>query len=183
MAYFLKKTKINERVFLQISETTYNKITKKSSNRCYKKLGYLDSLISDSMPDPIAYYGEEVKKLNKKRNEQIEKEKIARIGEDPTRNIGYFLVKDMYNTLGIEKELNPFKYMVDFSYPISSLVEALTYSRIVMPCSKLKTYNEVFPYLYEDYDFSLDQIYYGLEFIGTYYSRFIEAIKYCIDKT
>lgn len=183
MSYFLKQTKQGSRIFLQISETTYNKITKRSSNRCYKKLGYLDALVTKEMPDPISYYNEEVRRLNKKRNEQIEKEKIAKIGADPTRNIGYFLVKDMYNTLGIKKELEPFKYINDFSYPISSLLEALTFSRIVTPCSKLKTYNEVLPYLYEDYDFSLDQIYYGLEFIGTYYSRFIEAINYCIDKT
>ena len=55
MAYFLKQTKVHGRVYLQISETVYNKQTKKSSNRCYKKLGYLDDLTSGKMPDPVAY--------------------------------------------------------------------------------------------------------------------------------
>lgn len=182
MAYFLKQTKVYGRVYLQISETVYNKQTKKSSNRCYKKLGYLDDLTSDKMPDPVAYYKEEAKKLNGKRNKELEEMKVRKIGEDPTRNFGYFIVKNLYNTLELEKELYPFKYMCDFTYPISSLIEALTYSRIVSPCSKLRTFSEVIPYLYEEYDFSLDQIYDGLNYIGGEYGKFIEAINCCIDR-
>lgn len=73
MAYFLKQTKVYGRVYLQISETVYNKQTKKSSNRCYKKLGYLDDLTSDKMPDPVAYYKEEAKKLNGKKTRSSRK--------------------------------------------------------------------------------------------------------------
>lgn len=182
MAYFLKQTKVYGRVYLQISETVYNKQTKKSSNRCYKKLGYLDDLTSDKMPDPVAYYKEEAKKLNGKRNKELEEMKVRKIGEDPTRNFGYFIVKNLYNTLELEKELYPFKYMCDSTYPISSLIEALTYSRIVSPCSKLRTFSEVIPYLYEEYDFSLDQIYDGLNYIGGEYGKFIGAINCCIDR-
>lgn len=182
MAYFLKQTKVYGRVYLQISETVYNKKTKKSSNKCYKKIGYLDDLTSDKIPDPVTYYKEEVKKLNDKRNKELEEMKVQKIGEDPTRNFGYFIVKNLYNALEIEKELYPFKYMCDFTYPISSLIEALTYSRIVNPCSKLRTFNEVIPYLYEEYNFSLDQIYDGLNYIGSEYEKFIEVINYCVDK-
>lgn len=182
MAYFLKQTKVYGRVYLQISETVYNKKTKKSSNKCYKKIGYYDDLISDKIPDPVTYYKNEVKKLNDKRNKELEEMKVQKIGEDPTRNFGYFIVKDLYNTLELEKELDPFKYMCNFTYPISSLVEALTYSRIVSPCSKLRTFNEIIPYLYEEYTFSLDQIYDGLNYIGSEHSKFIEVINYCINK-
>ena len=182
MAYFLKQTKVYGRIYLQISETVYNKKTKKSSNKCYKKIGYLDDLTSEKITDPISYYKSEVKKLNDKRTKEIEEMKVKKIGEDPTRNFGYFIVKNLYNTLEIEKELYPFKYMCDFTYPISSLIEALTYSRIVNPCSKLRTFNEVIPYLYEEYNFSLDQIYDGLNYIGSEYEKFIEVINYCVDK-
>jgi len=182
MAYFLKQTKVRGRVYLQISETVYNKKTKKSSNRCYRKLGYLDDLTSDKIPDPVSYYKKEAKKLNDKRNKELEEMKVRKIGEDPTRNFGYFIVKDLYNALELEKELYPFKYMCDLTYPISSLIEALTYSRIVSPCSKLRTFSEVIPYLYEEYGFSLDQIYDGLNYIGGEYGKFIEVINYCIDK-
>lgn len=182
MAYFLKQTKVHGRVYLQISETVYNKRTKKSSNRCYRKLGYLDDLASDKIPDPVAYYKEEAKKLNDKRNKELEEMKVRKIGEDPTRNFGYFIVKNLYNALEIEKELYPFKYMCDLTYPVSSLIEALTYSRIVSPCSKLRTFNEVIPYLYGEYNFSLNQIYDGLNYIGSEYGKFIEVINYCIDR-
>ena len=182
MAYFLKQTKVHGRVYLQISETVYNRQTKKSSNRCYRKIGYLDDLTSDKIPDPVAYYKEEARRLNAKRDKQLEEMKVRKIGDNPTRNFGYFIVKDLYNTLELEKELYPFKYMCDFAYPISSLIEALTYSRIVSPCSKLRTFNEVIPYLYEEYGFSLDQIYDGLNYIGSEYGKFIEVINYCIDK-
>ena len=105
MAYFLKQTKVYGRVYLQISETVYNKKTKKSSNRCYKKIGYLDDLASDKMPDPVAHYKEEAKKRNARRNKELEEMKVQKIGEDPTRNFGYFIVKSLYNTLELEKEL------------------------------------------------------------------------------
>ena len=182
MSYFLKQTKQGSRVFLQISETTYNKTTKKSSNRCHRKIGYLDALVSEEMPDPVAFYKGEADRLNRKRGEQIERDRAAKIGSDPTRNVGYFLVKGMANALELERETDVMKHMSGFPYPIFRLVEALTYSRIVMPCSKLKTYNEVLPHLYEDYDFSLGQIYEGLDFIGSRYPQFIEIMNYCIGR-
>ena len=182
MAYFLKQSKTSKGLYLQIYESFHDKKTKSSRHKCYKSLGYVDDLTSDKIPDPVSYYKEEVRKLNNKRAKEIEEMKILKIGANPTRNFGYFIVKDMYNTLELEKELEPFKYMVDFSYPISSLVEALTYARLVDPCSKLRTFNEVIPYLYEEYDFSLDQIYDGLNYIGSEYGKFIEVINYCIDK-
>lgn len=182
MAYFLKQSITSKGLYLQIYESYHDKKTKSSRHKCYKSLGYVNDLISDKIHDPISYYKEEVKKLNDRRTKEIEEMKVKKIGENPTRNFGYFIAKDMYNTLELEKELDPFKYMVDFSYPISSLVEALTYSRLVNPCSKLRTFNEVLPYLYEQYDFSLDQIYDGLNYIGSEYSKFIEVINYCINK-
>lgn len=182
MAYFLKKSTYTRGLYLQIYESYFDKKTKTSRHKCYKKLGYVIDLKSEKITDPVAFYKKEVEKLNKKRNQEIEEMKIQKISDNPTRNFGYFIVKDLFNTLELEKELYPFKYMVDFTYPVSKLIEALTYSRIVNPCSKLRTFNEVIPYLYEDYDFSLDQIYDGLNFIGSEYSKFIEVINYAISK-
>ena len=182
VAYFLKKSTFSRGLYLQIYESYHDKKTKTSRHKCFKKLGYVSDLVSDKIPDPVSYYKEEVKKLNAKRNKQLEEMKIQKIGDNPTRNFGYFIVKNLYNTLELEKELYPFKYMCDFTYPISSLIEALTYSRTINPCSKLRTFNEVIPYLYEEYNFSLDQIYDGLNYIGSEYEKFIEVINYCIEK-
>ena len=182
VAYFLKKSTFSRGLYLQIYESYHDKKTKTSRHKCFKKLGYVSDLVSDKIPDPVSYYKEEVKKLNAKRKKQLEEMKVQKIGDNPTRNFGYFIVKNLYNTLELEKELYPFKYMTDFSYPISNLIESLVYSRIVDPCSKLKTFNEIIPYLYEEYNFSLDQIYDGLNYIGSEYNKFIEVINYAISK-
>ena len=183
MAYFLKQTKQGDRIYLQISETTYNNVTKKSSNRVYQKLGYLDALISEEMPDPIAFYKAKIVKMNKKLEQQKAEESILKIAEDPTRNIGYFLVKALVNTLKLSDEMELMNRVHDYNFNMAAFVEALTYSRIVEPCSKLKTYTDIFPYLYEKYDLSLDQIYSGLDFVGSRYSQFIEILNYRINKT
>ena len=52
------------------------------------------------------------------------------------------------------------------------MMSALIYARTVQPCSKSKTYDDVIPNLFENHDFSLDQLYSGLEdVVGTQWSK------------
>ena len=88
MAYFLRKFKKNNDYYLQICETTYNKETKKSSNKNYKILGYLNDL-KKQYDNPIEYFKKIVKELNKKLKEESE-EKVSST-KYVTQNIGYFL--------------------------------------------------------------------------------------------
>ena len=155
MAYFLKITNQPKGKYLQIYESYYDKKKKMSRHLCYKKLGYEDNLKTTIIKDPISYYKEEVKKLNFKQKKINEENKQKKIGENIVKNIGYVLVKNLVNTLMLENECEDMKYTNDFDYPIFKLIEALTYSRIIHPCSKLKTWEEVMPTLYEKYDFSL----------------------------
>ena len=103
MAYFLRKFKKNNDYYLQISETTYNKETKKSSNKNYKILGYLNDL-KKQYDNPIEYFKKIVKELNKKLKEESE-EKVSST-KYVTQNIGYFLIKAMLNTLNVKQELD-----------------------------------------------------------------------------
>ena len=50
-------------------------------------------------------------------------------------------------------------------------------SRIINPCSKIKTYEEVLPTLFESYNISKDQVYDKLDFIGDNYSRILEVFN------
>lgn len=59
----------------------------------------------------------------------------------------------------------------DFRFNIFEMTSALVYARLVQPCSKSKTYVEVIPKLFESYDFSLNQLYDGLEYIGCEYEK------------
>ena len=59
----------------------------------------------------------------------------------------------------------------DFRFNVFDIMSALIYARPVHPCSKSKTYDEVIPKLFESYDFSLSQLYDGLEYIGCEYEK------------
>ena len=184
MAYFLKKTNYTRGLYLQIYDSFFDKTAKRNRHKCFKKLGYVEDLINSGISDPVEHFQKEVIKLNKERKAKDEQDKIKLISSrSPVRNFGYFLTKILVNALGLRDAMEPMKYLNNFSFPISSLIEALVYSRIVQPCSKLKTYNEVLPLLYEDYDFSLDQIYDGLDFIGKRYSQFVEIMNHCISNS
>ena len=74
-----------------------------------------------------------------------------------------------------------------FRFNIFDMMSSLIYARVVHPCSKLKTYIEILPKLFEAYDFSLDQLYSGLGYIGSKYEKIIAifnhqvALKYPFD--
>ena len=62
------------------------------------------------------------------------------------------------------------------------MMSALVYARLVHPCSKSRTYDEVIPKLFESYDFSLNQLYDGLEYIGCEYEKVIEIYNHQIQQ-
>ena len=64
---------------------------------------------------------------------------------------------------------------------IYDMMSSLIYSRIVHPCSKSKTYDEVLPKLFETSDFSLNQIYAGLDYLGMEYEKVIEIYNHQIN--
>ena len=183
MAYFLKITNQPKGKYLQIYDSFYDKKRKVSRHTCFKKLGYEKKLITSTIKDPISYYKQEVIKLNNKQKKIKEENKQKKIGENIVKNIGYVLVKNLVNTLSLKEECEDMKYTNDFNYPIFKLIEALTYNRIIHPCSKLKTWEEIMPELYEKYDFSLSQIYDGIKYLGSRYGQFIEILNKCISDT
>ena len=179
MSYFLRKFKKNDDYYLQICETTYNKETKRSSNKNYQILGYLSDL-KKRYEDPIEHFKNVVSGLNKKLVDE-RSEKVSSTGY-VTKNIGYFLIKAMLNTLNVKKELDlvglGFKYEKD----ISAFVEAMIYCQIVKPSSKLKNAQEIIPFLYGIEQFSEDQIYRMINFIGTNYKKYIQLFNHHIEE-
>ena len=61
MNYFLKKTKKEKGIYLQIYYSYYSNNVKKQ--KCYKTLGYEADLKKQGIEDPISYYSNEVIKL------------------------------------------------------------------------------------------------------------------------
>lgn len=188
MAYFLKKTKNKKGIYLQIYESYYDPERKGGAHRSYKPIGYVHELQANGMEDPIAVFGEEVQKLNQEYKKKKQAEKERKISEEsPERLLGYFPLKNLNDFLGCKKYIDLMQSATHFRFNIFDMMSDLIYARVVHPCSKLKTYWEVIPKLFGKHAFSLDQIYSGLEYIGSEYEKVIEifnhqvALKYPFD--
>lgn len=188
MAYFLKKTKNKKGIYLQIYESYYDPERKGGAHRSYKPIGYVHELQANGMEDPIAVFGEEVQKLNQEYKKKKQAEKERKISEEsPEKLLGYFPLKNLNDSLGCKKYIDLMQTATHFRFNIFDMMSDLIYARVVHPCSKLKTYWEVIPKLFGKHAFSLDQIYSGLEYIGSEYEKIIEifnhqvALKYPFD--
>lgn len=185
MAYFLKKSKqakFHEKgLYLQIYESFHDPIKKISMNRSFKKIGYVQDLIDSGIGNPIEYYQNEVDKLNKKRKVSLEAQKALRVTDSKEKNVGYFICKSMIDKLELS-DLNYFDLVKDSPKNIYDIVTSLIYCRIINPVSKLKTYEEVLPYLYQKYTYSKDTMYDGINFIGEHYEQIIELFNKATSK-
>lgn len=183
MAYFLKKTKNKKGTYLQIYESYYDPVRKGGAHRSYKPIGYIHELQANGIDDPIAVFSEEVKKLNQEHNKKKQAEKERQISEDsPEKLLGYFPLKNLNDSLGGKKYIDLMQTATDFRFNVFDMLSALIYARVVQPCSKSKTYVEVIPKLFEKHGFSLDQLYSGLEYIGSEYEKIIEIFNHQINQ-
>ena len=188
MAYFFKKTNNKKGTYLQIYERYYNPAGKPGAPRSYKPIGYVHELQAKGIEDPISFYKEEVQKLNQEFQKRKQAEKVRQISEEsPEKLLGYFPLKNLCDSFGCKKYIDLMQTATGFRFNIFDMMSSLIYARVVHPCSKLKTYIEILPKLFEAYDFSLDQLYSGLGYIGSKYEKIIEifnhqvALKYPFD--
>ena len=183
MKYFLKKSKLKNGIYLQIYESYYDAKKKYGAHRSYKALGYVEKLKAQGIEDPIAFYTEEVKRLNGELAEEKEARKAKQISEEtPEKLAGYFPIKGINESINVKGHLDLMQSVMGFKFNLYEMISALIYARVVQPCSKLRTYSEVLPKLAEKYDFSLGQIYDGLGYIGSEYEKVIEIYKHQLQR-
>jgi hypothetical protein len=181
MAYFLKKSYLKKGLYLQIYESFYDPIKKNTAHKSFKSLGYADNLITPDIPDPEAYYREVVNKMNQEAKRVKDEESNKQIGESPEKFIGYFPLQRIYQNLNVSNYLDLMQSVRKFRFRISDLIEALAYSRVIDPCSKLRTCHDILPKLYEFFKLSYDQILDGTEYIGTEYEKIIEIFNHQVN--
>lgn len=183
MSFFLKKSNLKKGVYLQIYESYYDPVRKGGAHRSYMALGYVNALKEKGIEDPIAYYGEEVQRLNEAQKQERHARKAETITEQsPERLLGYFLLKSIHEGLGIKPLLDLLQAREGYRFNVYQIMSALVYARVVNPCSKLKTYDEVFPKMLEETDFSLTQVYSALEYLGREYERIIAIYSHQVNE-
>ncbi|KSV58952.1 IS1634 family transposase [Acetivibrio ethanolgignens] len=183
MAYFLKKTNNKKGTYLQIYSSFYDPERGHTAHKAYKPVGYVHELQAKGIDDPIAFYKEEVIKLNQELKAAKDAKKNKQISDDsPEKLIGYFPMKNINDKLSVKKYIDLMQTATDFRFNVFDMMSALVYARLVHPCSKSKTYDEVIPKLFDSYVFSLNQLYNGLEYIGCEYEKIIEIYNHQIQQ-
>lgn len=183
MAFFLKKTNNKKGTYLQIYESFYDPERKGGAHRSYKPIGYVHELQAKGIDDPAAFYKEEVMKLNQQLQAAKNANKARQISDDsPEKLIGYFPMKNINDKLSVKKYIDLMQTAADFRFNVFDMISALVYARLVQPCSKSKTFEEVIPKLFDSYDFSLNQLYDGLGYIGCEYEKIIEIYNHQIQQ-
>jgi len=179
MAYFLKQTPQKGRTYLSIVDSFYHPQKKETAHITYKSLESVETWIKRGIENPIKHFQEEVDALNQER----ESAGIRKITDkSPNLYLGYFPLKSILNKLHIKKYVDYFKLTNDFKYDLYELLSSLIYARAVNPCSKLKTFHEVLPELYDSPCYSYDQLLDGLSFLGNDYEKFVEIFTVQVNK-
>jgi transposase len=99
------------------------------------------------------------------------------------RNIGYFLLDALYDSLGIYDVLNRHKSDTKLEYDLNGLVKLLAFGRILDPDSKLGTFNDKDRYAFDvTSSDSLKEIYRALDCLNLTSNAIQKRIHYKIAK-
>lgn len=184
MAYFLRKTmRKNGDIYYQIYDSYYSAEERKNKNRSVEKLGLLSRLRREGESDSECeqrlrdMVSERERDRNGKQAKQID-------DSDDMVNYGYFLLERMVRHLDVRKQIDLLTLGSRIRFSLSDVLFSLADARVIDPCSKWKTFAEVFPLMYEDptKKISLSQMYSGVCFLGTVVQDVVDILNAAIDK-
>ena len=126
--------------FVQGYRDEFGKVKQKT----IEKIGYLDEL-KKQYDDPIAYFKNIAKE---KSNEEIKEYTIKNLntqvieGNSHQKNLGYVILKKVYNELNITSVLDKKQSFLNIEYSLEDIMKLLTFSRILYPSSKNETFRD-----------------------------------------
>lgn len=172
---YLKQSISNNKIYLSFVQG-YRDEFGKTKQKTIKKLGYLNDLKKE-YDDPIAHF----KKIAKeKSNDEITEITIRNLTtrkieeSDITKNLGYCILRRIYNELNFKGLLNSYQKKTNIEYNLNDILELLIYSRILYPGSKKDTFDNKNRF-FDDFDFSLKNLYRSLDHFS--------SLKSDIEKT
>ena len=142
----------------------------KVKQKTIEKIGYLEDL-KKIYDDPIKHFKEIAKQRT---NEQITELVIKNLNtqtlnmdEDNQKNLGYIILKKIYQELGIKNFLDTKQKNLKIDYKLNDIFSLLIFSRILYPASKKETYANRNTY-FENFNFSEDDMYRSLDYFKDY---------------
>ena len=139
----------------------------KVKQKTIEKIGYLDDL-KKQYDDPIAHFKKIAKQKSKEDiNELVIKNLKCKIIDNNSisKNLGYVVLKKIYQELGITNILNLEQKKLKIKYNLDDILSMLIYMRILKPSSKKNNFENM-NMLFENYDFSLNDVYRSLTFLN-----------------
>lgn len=183
MAYYLRREKKKKGTYLQMYESHWDKEKKQPRSKSVMAFGYVNDLISDEIPDPIAYYTDFVNRKNGERTAALAEETRPRAFASPVEyHLGHFLLHTLMEELNVKEVIDILASQMRFQFKVCDMMAQLIFARVIFPCSKSKTVSSVFPHLYNSSPISEDQVYDGLSFIGASYKKYIELFNHCYEQ-
>lgn len=161
-------------------ESHWDKEKKQPRSKSVMAFGYVQDLISDEIPDPVAYYKDFVEKKNQERSQALAEQTRPRAFSSPVEiHIGHFLLHSLLTELNVKETIDLLASQMRFQFSVYHMLAQLIYARVICPCSKSKTVSSVFPHLYHSVPISEDQVYDGCSFIGESYKKYMELFNHC----
>ena len=183
MSFFLKITHKPKGDYLQIYDSSHVRGKKYNLSKCVRSLGYLQDLISTSIPDPITYYRQYCNNLNlqTKQNKKLSLS-LDVSDENLEFYLGNSLVELLFNSFLFPNLLSVRSLAYEKKLPYLTILKDLISARLISPASKYKTYTDIIPKLYGKRDYSLDDIYDALDDLGNDYQGVIELFDVALKK-
>ena len=173
---FLKQSKSHNKIYLSFVQG-YRDENGKIKHKTIEKLGYLDDL-KKQYNDPINHF----KKIAKqKTNEDVKEYTIKNLNTkiisegDSKKNLGYVVLKSIYNELNISSLLNNKNKNLKIKYSLDDIFKLLVFSRILFPNSKLSTYNnkDIF---FDKFNFSEQNMYRSFDYLSQYKDEILTSL-------
>ena len=140
-----------------------------------KKIGDWEELIK-LYDDPIAHFNKIAKLEEKKLNDELFLKLSETIDEENNiKNLGYIVLKKIYNELDLNKFFKVKQSKLNIEYSLDDIFQLLTFSRIMYPSSKKETYENK-NIFFEDFDFSMKDMYRSLDYFNSYKDEILSLI-------
>lgn len=179
---FVKQNKSHKGILLTF--TIGYRENGKVKHKNIETIGYLDDL-KKIYKDPISHFKEIAKqRSNSEINELIIKNLKSKTIDDNShqKNLGYIILKKIYNELNITSVLNKKQSSLNIKYSLDEIMKLLVFSRILYPASKNETYNNKDTF-FEKFDFSLKDLYRSLDYFELLKDDIIKSIWESTKKT
>ena len=166
---FLRKSLSNGKIYLSFVQG-YRDENGKVKQKTIQKLGYLDDL-KKKYNARITHFKQIAKDKN---NEEITELTIKNLNtqtldkdNDNQKNLGYLVLKKLYNELEIDCFLKSKQKKLKVNYDLNDIFSLLIFSRILYPASKKETYKNKDIY-FEKFNFSEKDMYRSLDYLKDY---------------